>query len=348
MCRTPASFLGAFVVRRFNLADILLVRRLQDQVACLDLQAALLWSPPPLSLALLELFSFNQSPSTTFVENDHSADGAAQGFLQAWTRPDGLSCDVEFVAPALDGSAVSAELWRSLLEHLIAAKGKAGIQRIFATVPDGGLAADLLRKMGFSAYARRYVMRLGQLPAGLDAEGNAPFRPARDADAQILRRLRTSLIPRPVQHAEGGTHAEKDPASLLPWWKSREIEEYVWNEGADIQAYVRIVVGQHGHWLRVLLEPAAAVHADSVLSESLSLLSSHPARPVYCAVREYEGGVQGALDALGFEPLASEVLMVKQIAVRARVPVNNLSPALEKSVETATPISTSNHCQDQP
>ena len=336
------------MVRRFNLADILLVRRLQDQVACLDLEAALLWSPAPLPLALLELFSFNQSPSTTFVENDHSADWAAQGFLQAWTRSDGLSCDVEFIAPALDGSAVSIELWRGLLEHLSVAKGEAGIQRIFATVPDGGPAADLLRKMGFSAYARRHVMRLEQLPAELDAAGNARFRPARDADAQALQRLRSSLIPRPVQHAEGGTHAEKDPTSLLPWWKSREIKEYVWKEGADIQAYVRIVVGQGGHWLRVLLEPTPAGLADAVLSDSLSLLSFYPARPVYCAVREYEGGVQGALDAVGFEFLASEVLMVKQMAVRARVPVNKLSPSLEKGVETATPISTSNHCQDQP
>jgi hypothetical protein len=202
--------------------------------------------------------------------------------------------------------------------------------------------------MGFSAYARRHVMRLGQLPAELDAAGNARFRPARDADVWALQRLRSSLIPRPVQHAEGGIHAEKYPASLLPWWKSREIEEYIWKEGTAIQAHVSIIVGERGHWLRVLLAPSVASLADSVLSDSLSLLSSHPARPVYCAVRGYEGGVQGALDALGFEPLASEVLMVKQMAVRARAPVNNLSPALEKSVETATPISTSSHCQDQP
>jgi len=336
------------VARRFNWADILLVKRLQDQVTCLDLEAALLWSSAPLSLALFELLSLNQGRCTTFVEDDHSTDRAAQGFLQAWNRSDGLSCDVEFISPTLDGSAASIELWRGLLEHLSVVKGESGIQRIFATVPDGGPAADLLRKIGFSAYARRHVLRLGQLPAELDVAGNAHFRPARDADAQVLQRLRSSLIPRPVQHAEGGSHAEKDRTSLLPWWKSREIKEYVWKEGADIQAYVRIIVGQDGHWLRLLLEPTAASLADAVLSNSLSLLSSYPARPVYCAVREYEGGVQGALDAVGFEFLASEVLMVKHMAVRARVPVNKLSPALEKGVETATPISTSNHCQDQP
>jgi hypothetical protein len=151
-----------------------------------------------------------------------------------------------------------------------------------------------------------------------------------------------------VQHAEGGAYVEKDPTTLLPWWKSREIKEYVWREDADILAHVRMVLGERGHWLRLLLEPTADGLADRMLADSLNLLPSRPARPVYCAVREYEGGVQGALHALGFEPLASEVLMAKQMTVRARVPVNNLSPALEKSVETATPISIGNHCQDQP
>jgi hypothetical protein len=161
-----------------------------------------------------------------------------------------------------------------------------------------------------------------------------------------LERLRSSVIPRAVLHAEGGAYVQKDPTALLPWWKSREIKEYVWREGSDIVAHVRITVGEEGCWLRPILEPTVDGLADQLLAESLNLLSSHPARPVYCAVREYEGGVRGALDAVGFEPFASEVLMAKHMTVRARVPVNNLSPALEKSVETATPISISNHCQD--
>jgi hypothetical protein len=336
------------VVRRFNLADILLLKRLQDQVACLDLELASLWSPAPVSLALLECLALNQARSATFVEDEHSPTQHPQGFLQAWDRPDRLSCDVEFVAPALDGSGSTARLWRSLLEHLSVAKGESGLHRVFATVPDSGPAPEVFRQTGFGAYARRNVLRLDHLPPDLDPEHSTHCQSVQEADASALLRLRSSLIPRPVQQAEGGIQPERDPGGILPWWKSREAREYVWGEGGEIGALIRIVSGEEGHWLRILLGPGTEGHADPVMRDSLRLIASYPALPVYCAVREYESGLQGALDSLGFEPVASELLMVKHTTVRARVPVKKLSPALEKGVETAAPISTSKRCQNPP
>jgi hypothetical protein len=83
---------------------------------------------------------------------------------------------------------------------------------------------------------------------------------------------------------------------------------------------------------------------STVLSEALSVLSAYPERPIYCGVREYEAGLEGGLEDLGFRPLASELLMVKHTTVGVKVPVDKLSPAFEKGVETATPISRSNSC----
>jgi hypothetical protein len=336
------------VVRRFNLADILLLKRLQDQVACLDLELALLWSPTPLSLALLECLSLSQCRTATFVQDEHSGNQHPQGFLQAWDRPDKLSCDVEFVAPTLDGSDSTAHLWRSLLEFLSVAKGESGLQRIFATVPEHGPAPDVFRQTGFSAYARRHVLRLDRLPPDIDPEESTQCQPVQEADAAAVQRLRGSLIPRPVQQAEGGVQAERDPTGILPWWKSREAREYMWPGGEDVGALMHLVIGEEGHWLRLLLGPDFAGHADAALRDALRLIASCPPLPIYCAVREYESGLQGALSSLGFEPVASELLMVKHTTVRARVPVKKLSPALEKGVETAAPISTSNHCQSPP
>jgi hypothetical protein len=336
------------VVRRFNLSDILLLKRLQDQVVCLDLEAALLWSPAPLSLALLECLSLNQGRSATFVEENHATGRPAQGFLQAWDRSDRLSCDVEFLAPPLDGSTGSAQLWQELLEHLTTVKGESGLQRIFATVPDSGPAPDVFRQSGFSVFARRHILRLEELPPDIGSDISTCFRPARDTDAASIQRLRTAVIPRAVQNAEGGIHTERDAVASLLWWRSRQTREYVWKEDSGVKAHVRVVSGPHGHWLRLLLEPLVAGEADTVLHNSLCLLASYPPRPLYCATREYEGGLRGTLDSLGFEHMASELLMVKHTTVRARVPVNALSPALEKGVETATPISTSNRCQNRP
>lgn len=336
------------MVRRFKLSDILLLKRLQDQVECLDLEAALLWSPAPLSLALLECLSLNQGRSATFVEDDHSTERPTRGFLQAWDRADRLSCDVAFVGPPLDGSTGTAQLWQELLEHLAAVKGESGLQRIFATVPDSGPAPDVFRQSGFSAYARRHVLHLQELPRDIGADASTHFQPVRETDAASIQRLRTAIIPRAVQNAEGGIDAERDATVFPLWWRSRETREYVWKEDSGTKAHVRLVIGPAGHWLRILLGPVAEGQADTVLRDALCLLASYPPRPLYCATRGYEGGLRGTLDSLGFEPLVSELLMVKHTTVRARVPVNALSPALEKGVETASPISTSNRCQNPP
>jgi hypothetical protein len=340
------GFLRVAVIRRFNLSDILLVRRLQEKVTCLDLETALLWSPAPLSLALLECLSFTQGRSTTFVEDNHSVDQHAAGFLQAWDRASSLSCDVEFVSPSLDGSTTTAQLWSDLLQHLSVVKGESGLQRIFAKVPDDGQSADVFRHAGFSAYARRHVLQLDGLPQNLPTPGRKHLRPAGEHDASGVKRLRGSLTPRLVQQIEGGTEVERDPTALLPWWMGRETSEYVWEDSGEIRAHLRVLTGQDGHWLRILVEPGASEQAELVLGELLFMVTPTPERPLYCGVREYEGGLRPTLEALGFAPLTSELLMTRQTTAPARIPAEKLSPALEKGVETATPISTSNRCQD--
>jgi hypothetical protein len=329
------------VVRSFNLADVLLVKRLQEQAACLDLETTLLWAPAPLSLAVLEYLSLSQARSTTIVENGSSGKQGPQGFLQAWDRVDGGSCDVEFIAPPLDNSSDHFRLWCDLLEHLTVSKGAAGMQRIFARVPEEGRAVEAFRTTGFIAYARRHVFRLAQVPDNLPARARGSLRPPRGGEAVKVDNLRSSLTPRLVQHAEGAAYAEHDPTALLPWWKSHQTGEYVWEQDGAIKAYVRFLIGQAGYWLHILFDPAMGRQVDDLVSEALASISSRAALPVYCGVREYEGPLRGALESAGFEQMAGEVLMVKHTTVPARVAVNKLSPALEKGVETAAPVSTS-------
>jgi hypothetical protein len=333
------------VVRQFNLADILLVRRLQGQGVYLDLETALVWCPSPLWGALIDYLSIDQGHSSTFVEDDSSTGRPVEGFLQAYDRADRLSCDVICIAPSLRGSSAALRVWHDLLEHLCLDKGERGMQRVFAKVSEDEAGMDVFRQVGFSSYGRRHVFRLKQLPPDLPSAKAMLLRPMEKADVGGLQQLRNSLMPRPVQQAEGGIKAERDLTGLLPWWRSRQIREYVSEHEGEIQAYLRVVAGEEGHWLRIMLRPEALQQADRILAEALLLLSAYPARPIYCGVREYEPGLHGALGERGFEPFASELLMVKQTTVRAAVPVSKLSPALEKQVETAAPISRSNRCK---
>lgn len=334
------------MVRRFNLGDVLLVRRLQGQGVCFDLETALLWAPAPLSMALLECLSLNQGRCSTFVETNPPPDRLARGFVQAWDRADGLACDVVFISPSLDGSPATAHLWHDLLEHLSLVKGDFGLQRIFAKVSEDTGAREIFRQIGFTAYARQAVFRLERLPSSSGPPEGLLLRPLEERDALGLQRLHSSITPRPVQQAEGGAQGARDLDRLLPWWKAREVREYILADDGEIQAHLCIVIGEQGYWLRIVLRPAVSDQVDRVLSEALLMLSAYPERPVYCGVREYEAGLQGGLEELGFETVTSELLMVKHITVRAKVPVDKLSPAFEKGVETAAPISRSDSCEN--
>ena len=334
------------MVRRFNLADILLLKRLQGQGVCLDGETALLWSPAPLWIALIDYFSLNEARSSTFVVDGSSTGRAVQGFVQAWDRADRLACDVVCIAPSLRGSSAASQVWHDLLEHLSLDKGEHGMQRIFARLSEGEQGVDVFRQVGFSTYARRQIFRLERLSPDLHPSKDTLFRALEKGDAWGLQQLRSSLTPRLIQQAEGGIKGERDCGGLLPWWRSREIKEYVLADGDEIRAYLRIVVGQEGHWLRIILRPEAVQQADRILSEALLMVSAYPSQPIYCSVREYEAGLQGALGELGFQPFASELLMVKQTTARAEVPVGKLTKALEKQMETAAPISRSNSCKE--
>lgn len=327
------------MVRRFNLADVLLIKRLQRQGAYLDLETALLWTPSPLWVALMDYFSLNEGRSCTLVLNQSSV----QGFVQAWDRADRMASDVICLAPPPRASSGPSGLWHDLLERLCVDKGEQGVQRIFARAPDDQAAIDVFRKLGFVTYARQRIFRLQQVPADLDPPHTPLFRPLQKRDAWAFQRLRSSLTPRPVQQAEGGIKGERNLAGLAPWWKSPGVREYVWAEGDGIRAYLRLVVGGGYQWLRIMLGPEAQQQADAVLSEALALLSAHPVQGIYCGVPEYEPGLQGALTELGFQPFASESLMMKQTTVRVGVKVSKLSTALDKQVETAAPVSRSSN-----
>jgi hypothetical protein len=76
------------------------------------------------------------------------------------------------------------------------------------------------------------------------------------------------------------------------------------------------------------------------LEHALALLENHP-QPIYCAVREYEVGLQAALEDQGFAAVDAYSLLVKHTTVRVRQPLRKLVPALKKGAEIAPTVSRS-------
>ena len=94
--------------------------------------------------------------------------------------------------------------------------------------------------------------------------------------------------------------------------------------------------GRVGHWLSILAHPRAYDRVADLLDYGLALLNYYPAYPVYCGVREYQGGVRVPLEERGFELFQSQCHLVRHTMVRVKEPARGLVPALEKRVEAPT------------
>jgi hypothetical protein len=73
-----------------------------------------------------------------------------------------------------------------------------------------------------------------------------------------------------------------------------------------------------------------------LLDYGLALLNYYPPYPVYCGVREYQGGVRVPLAQRGFALFSSQCLLVRHILVRVKEAARSLVPALEQRVEAPT------------
>ena len=113
---------------------------------------------------------------------------------------------------------------------------------------------------------------------------------------------------------------------------------YVLEEDGEVVDYLGIGRGQLEHRLRVLRHPSAFGRADGLIEYGLSLLAEYHPLPVCCCVRRYQEGLRASLEAKGFQLIASQAVLVKYIAVRARKPAAKLVPALEKRAGAATTV----------
>jgi len=108
-----------------------------------------------------------------------------------------------------------------------------------------------------------------------------------------------------------------------------------------MQGYLHLLVKPRGVWLRLLAYPESASCAIEMLDHAFAVLAGVSPRPVYCAVRDYEGGLQGLLEERGFGYMESHSLLVKHTTVRVREPRRTLVPSLEKRAEAAPTASRS-------
>lgn len=312
----------------FSADDSLQVYRLQRKGISLDLQRGLTQPTNPLREAWWAFLTQQAMGQPTYVFSD-LRDG--EGFIQVRYRPHQAAADVVFLAPSLEERRQAATAWAYLLDGAAVEAARHGIQRIFANLPESGAEVDVFHQSGFTLYAGEDIYRRGELPV-ISQEGESlALRAQRPEDWPAFQKLCVAITPQRVRQAEGGI--------ALAAGIERNCQRYVLpgQNGDDLAGVLSVCSGGQAYWLRLMVHPDARDAADGLISWALVALANQPAHPVYCNVRQYEGGVRVALEAAGFEPYATRVLVVKHTVAWSKAPAPELAPVLKSSAEAAPP-----------
>ena len=334
------------MIRPFALNDVPLVRRLQRTSAALAVEHILTHPRAPLWIALTAPWPWAGVGVATYVLSEDGPHGPLAGFVQLIERASRPEADILHIAPALatadsEDSAGEA-IWDRLLTHCTRAAGGHGLQRIFASIPDGGPEEACLRAAGYSLYTRETICRLAVVPQVRDFPPG--FRPQLPQDSWALQRLYAHGTPRLVQQAEGAVSGDAG-SPPLSWWEPDRWQGIVWEPAGEVRGAVQIHKGRAGHWLRVWgVNTLASRELRSLVEQGLRTISAGPdgkrgALPVYVTVRDYEIGLSSVLTGFGFAPYTSRARFVKHTAATVRRPVASpVASADPKGVRQEVPV----------
>jgi hypothetical protein len=339
------------VIRPFGLNDIGLLLGLQRSSAALAIEHILTHPQAPLWIALTAPWPWAGIGVATYVLKEQQQDLQLVGFIQLMQRSARPEADVLHLGPAFSmadhgGQPAAARqadqgIWERLLAHCAPAAASHGLQRVFASIPDGGPEEACLKEAAFSLYTREIIYRLavapgvreGQTFGWLPAAPPAGFRPQAPQDSWALQRLYTRATPRLVQQAEGALTGEVG-SPPLSWWEPDRWTGWVWEPAGEVRGAVQVHLGRAGHWLRVWgVNTLTPRELRGLIAEGLRAIAQATAGrrplPVYATQRDYEMGLAGGLTGFGFAPYMDRARFVRHVGAVVRQTSSAKLPAIE-------------------
>ncbi|MCX7668975.1 MAG: hypothetical protein N2439_02745 [Anaerolineae bacterium] len=316
------------VIRPFGLTDIPLMRRLQRYSATLAIEHALTHPRAPLWIALTAPWPWAGFGIATYVLPAAPCNSEPAGFVQLMKRATRPEADILYLAPALpaggERDVTTETLWHALLDHCVFSAAGHGVQRIFASIPNGGPEEACLKDAGFSLYTRETVYRLAVAPTTV-ASPLSGFRRQEPQDSWALQRLYTCSTPKLVQQAEGAITGNVGTPPLS-WWEPDRWQGVVWEPAGEVRGAVQVHLGRAGHWLRLWGANAlSGRETRHLIEQGLRLIAGAQAAgkaralPVYATVRDYERDLGAILTGFGFAPFTERVRFVKHTMAPIRV-----------------------------
>jgi hypothetical protein len=234
-------------------------------------------------------------------------------------------------------AAESTIILTALLTALAQAAADRGATRLHAHVERSAAANEAFSRTGFVPYSYESVYWLpNPLPAN-NVSSSPPLRPQESKDAWAIYQLYCAVTPRVVQQAEALDASNWEIPSAAAMRALQQVGERRWvlEIGGEIVGYMR--THRLGRRLQVIVHPQAYAHTRAMIAYGTGEM--YPTRAVRCCLPEYQGELGIALEEEGFRFVGTQVALVKQLAVPARVENRVLRPVLEPRLDPARTVS---------
>jgi hypothetical protein len=244
--------------------------------------------------------------------------GKVVGFIQASGQPLGLDLRRARVLQVLNLQVAEGsdpdEVAPALVQHLCNQALERGALRLFVRLPERDPLLPAFRLQGFRQYATEQVVyadrprqRSNQYPDGR--------RTARRGDDRRLYQLYRKVTPQGVSQLEAPTYRE---------WRALHTGEVAGGYVVDRIELVGWARMQRGGGARPDTLQFMALPENPLPSEladfGISLLGDSDA-PAWSSLRHYDAHMIDALRGRGFNVLLTQLLLVRELAVRVPKPV---------------------------
>lgn len=329
------------MIRPFQPGDLFLIQRLSRQALPLPCARTFLQPTSSLSIVLGAVLPWATMRASTYVLRQQGHGLVHEGFLQMARRAERPEAELLWLAPSLDAPDGHPAIWHKLLSHLAQDAGSQGIERIYADVPDQPLLVNTFAAVGFQPFCRQTIWRCFDPSAAAariePVESTAHPRAGSDDDWDLLR-LYLATVPEPVQSAEGAIGAPAGVAPIVENLRADQGVTYVVRTADELLGAFQLLRGAHGTWLHIWIDTLQpnTHNVRMLLGHVLALVSGQQwMTPLYFAASDFQGGLDGLLDELGFAPFCDRVRMVKHVIKWVRENVSNPISVVETAGEVA-------------
>lgn len=216
----------------------------------------------------------------------------------------------------------------ALLDHLFNEGLSRGVTKFIVRIPVDDPIADLFRSRGFNAYATEHALLKESLTAR-PSPAVTGWRPMRRQDELGLYLLYVATTPKAVAAVEASSFAEWR-RSFQPAARSSRIPRRAGQprfviDRVELIGWMSLTPGGGGrpHTLGLMASKRPSELWPALVEKSLAYVAEHRPGPVWCSLRHYDEAAISLLLGEGFEVIASQILMVRELPLkvpaRARV-----------------------------